>query len=77
MGFVADKVKLGQVFLQVRRVFPFIDIAPMLRIYSSIIRGMNSHHVKGCRPDRHSLMQSHPTTEIKDGGYSVVTYQHK
>jgi hypothetical protein len=36
VGFVVDKVVLGQVFLRVHRFFPVSIIPPMLHIHSSI-----------------------------------------
>lgn len=54
MGFVVEKVAVGQVFLRVLRFFPVIVILLLLHIHSSIICGMDSAPL----PQRDSLIPS-------------------
>jgi hypothetical protein len=60
VGFVVDKVALGQVFVRVLLFFP-VDIIPLLlHIHSCIIRGMDKGSVRDPFPQR----QYHPIATI-------------
>jgi hypothetical protein len=61
VGFVVDKVALGQVFLLVLRFCPVSIILPLLHIHSFIIWGVDSGPVSG----RISAeTQSHPVDPV-------------
>jgi hypothetical protein len=47
VGFVIDKVALGQVFLRVLRFSPASIIPPLLHIHSCIMWGLDSGLVRG------------------------------
>jgi hypothetical protein len=49
VGFVVDKVALGQVCLQVLQFSPFNIIPPLLHICSCLIWGMNNEPVSSHR----------------------------
>jgi hypothetical protein len=55
VGFVVDKVKLGQVYLRVLRLYPVNIIPPWLSILSNISSGgMNNMPVGGCSSETYS-----------------------
>jgi hypothetical protein len=56
VGFVLDKVALGQIFLRVLRFYPVSFISPRLHTHIGIIWGMNDRPVGG----RSSATQLHP-----------------
>jgi hypothetical protein len=58
VGFVVDKVALGQVFLPVLLLYAASIIPPLLHIDSCIIWGMNNGPVSSPVPQKHSINPS-------------------
>jgi hypothetical protein len=58
MGFVSDKVALGQVSLRVLRYFPVSIIPPLLHIHYVSPGGWKIGPLAAAVPQRHSLTPS-------------------
>jgi hypothetical protein len=71
VGFVVDKVAMGQVFLPGLRFFPVSIIPPLLHIHLCISWGIDNGPVSGLVPQRHSLA---PNTKEKSVNGSWSCY---